>query len=464
MKRLVRILMFIGLVSTLVGCLTQHTGIDPAIYKPFTTPTPRTKGLVIVGGGLEGSNVDVYSKFVEMAGGSSARIAVIPTASGRPVKYSNMFINEVSGYGFPRNNIVVVPLAVANDKGTKDFDESTWAENVNKPEIAAMIRSCNAIWFVGGDQRRTTGLLYNEDGSQSLSLQAIWEVYNNGGVIGGTSAGAAVMSDPMIAGGDGWGGFVQPTSQDDMVIEENLGQVGIMRGIGFFDKGMVDQHFDKKGRLGRLYSVMYDYCDRFDLGFGVDENTAMIYYPELNEIQAIGRGSVVIMDVSHMVKTTNHGARNLLISVIEKGDRYNLETRVVTPDFRKVDPATDALQVVGNEYNGHLAKPITGLSQHPYLRDCLGWDLLDNKTNDQIRYYMIDENRNGVEIIFTKITDDTLIADEIDNGAYFGGYTWDGVRSQGWWNLLDGTLDQYTSANVALEVKPVRFTITPRNN
>ncbi len=460
MRKFLSLSLVLLTLAALTGCMQKHSAIDPELFKPFSKPTKTTKGLVIVGGALEASNVNVYGKFIEMAGGSKAKIGVIPVASGRPAKYAKMVQDELAGYGF--KNVVVIPLAVKDDKGTEGIDETKWAENVDKDETVELIKSCTGIWFTGGDQRRTTGLMYREDGSKTKSLEAVWEVYNRGGVIGGTSAGAAIMCDPMIAAGDGWGGFVQPVSYDNLVIDENLGPVGLMRGIGFFDKGMVDQHFGKRGRIGRLYAVMMELKDKFELGFGVDENTAMIYYPETNEIEAQGRGGVYIMDVKHAQKMPNNGARNILLSIIEKGDKYNLDTRVVTPNPLKIQ--NDGLQVVGAEYNSHEAKPKNGLgTMMPYLNDALGWDLLDNKVNDQIRHFLFDENFDGAEIIFTKITEDTILADEFDDGAYFGGYDWGDVVSQGYWNFLDGTLDQYTIVNVAMEVKPIKVSVKYKN-
>ncbi|WDC84706.1 hypothetical protein PL321_03310 [Caloramator sp. mosi_1] len=87
-------------------------------------------------------------------------------------------------YGVKEKNIFIIPIAVRDDKTTPDVNESKWAENVNKPEVVEMIKKCTGIWFVGGDQTRITKVLFNKDGSNTLALNAIWSVYQNGGVIG----------------------------------------------------------------------------------------------------------------------------------------------------------------------------------------------------------------------------------------------------------------------------------------
>ncbi len=145
--------------------------------------------------------------------------------------------------------MIVLPLAVKNDKRSKDVDESEWASNGNDLEVAKSVNGLTGIWFVGGDQTYITDVLLNDDQSATLVLENLWAAYYGGAVIGGTSAGAAIMSDVMIAGGDSLGaltnGYV--TDYDDSSLDyQNQGGLIVEKGLGFFKYGIIDQHFDRK--------------------------------------------------------------------------------------------------------------------------------------------------------------------------------------------------------------------------
>lgn len=392
--------------------------------------------LVIVGGALESSNGDIYRKFIELAGGKKAVIGIIGAASTKPVKYSNDFKNDLIKYGVKEKNIYIIPIAVRDDKTTKDVDESTWAQNVNKPEVAEMIKKCTGIWFVGGDQTRITGVLYNKDTSNTLSLDAIWAVFKNGGVIGGTSAGAAIMSDPMIAGGNSMGALTYGfTDKYDDYNDQEQGPVYATRGLGFFNQGIIDQHFDRKARLGRLIITTLANKNKFNLGFGVDENTALVYYSGKNEIEAIGEGGVVIIDTINATKSEDGSICNVDISYIEKGDRFNIPTKTFMINTQKET-------TLGYEYY-EVEGPIVNsgvLSPNASLKNLLSFDLMDNYSVDEVKSYSFDANGNGYELTFSK-TD----------------------KSQGYWAYLDGNKDSYSVTNVRLDIKPVKIIISPKN-
>ena len=204
--------------------------------------------LVIVGGALESSNKEVFDKYIELGGGAGKiKVAIIPAASSKPTKYSNDFKNDlVNRYRVKDENVKIIPIAVIDDPTTKDVDESEWIENGNKEEIAATLKDCSAIWFIGGDQSRITKTLLNKDGSNTKSLDELWDIYTKGAVIGGTSAGTAIMSDPMLNGGDSQGALANGIV--DMGVDTSKYEVEpaiVARGLGFFKYGIVDQHFNK---------------------------------------------------------------------------------------------------------------------------------------------------------------------------------------------------------------------------
>ena len=121
------------------------------------TPVGPGGSLVIVGGALASGNGDVYKAFVDRAG--TGKIGIIPAASGKPVKYARQFIDDLKAYGVDPSRAEIIPLAVRNDKTTKDVDESKWADRGDDPAVASRILSCSAVWFLGGDQTRITKVL-----------------------------------------------------------------------------------------------------------------------------------------------------------------------------------------------------------------------------------------------------------------------------------------------------------------
>ena len=395
-----------------------------------------TKGsLVIVGGALEASNAEVYERFIALAGGKDkAKIGIIPAASGN-LKSSNAFKNDLIQYGMIAENIEIIPIAVRDDKSTKDVDESKWIENAQKPEVAKHIKGYTGIWFVGGDQTTITKALLKENGKNTMALDSVWEVYNKGGVIGGTSAGAAIMSNVMIAGGSSLGaledGFTETyTSMND----QEAGAVYIEKGLGFFPHGVIDQHFDRKARLGRLIVVAYEKGDKHQCAYGIDENTAMVVDNKMKTVEPVGKGGITVVDVSKAVKdekSDRRSMKDIRISYVESGDVYNWQIKEYTINTKK-DLTT------GYEYL-HVEKPMhTGVfSANGLVKNFITFDLIDNEAADQIKSYCFGDNGKGFELVFRK--------DE---------------QTKGYWGYLDGgSRDFYSAVNVALDIHPIEIYI-----
>lgn len=298
--------------------------------------------LVIVGGGLEADNKTVFHEMIRRAGGAEKAVfAVIPSAGGAPVQSYAWFRSELMMYGVDAAHIHLIPIAMIDDDSTKDVNESEWKNNGNDPKLAALVEKCTGVWFTGGDQLRTVRTLCNPDGSRTSVLQAVWDVYNRGGMIGGTSAGAAIMSEVMIAAGTSIAalahGVTRNFTGDDF--PEDSG-VFVTRGLGFFPHGVVDQHFNQRARIGRLSVVLAELAmkagkkDSRIMGFGIDENTAMVFDGRLNQVQVAGKGGVTIVDAGQAVIKTIKGhpsMQNLQISYLEEGDSYDLKTYTAIP-------------------------------------------------------------------------------------------------------------------------------------
>lgn len=394
--------------------------------------------LFIVGGALEATNAQVYNKFIELAGGKDkAVIGVIPAASSSPSKYYKQFVDELKSYGLQESQVILIPIAVKDEKKT-EVDESKWIDNADKQETAALIEKCTGIWFVGGDQTRITKALYKADGSHTASLDAVWKIYRNGATIGGTSAGAAIMSETMIGGGSSLGalnnGFTTVYSDSD---QQEYGPAYIEKGLGFFQYGIVDQHFDRKARLGRLIVVGYTEKDKKPVAYGVDENTAMVVYNDKKTIEVVGEGGVTIVDFAKAEKDNRYkqtAMKNIIISYIETGDKYDMTSKKFQINAAKLDTK-------GYEYY-EVPGPIinTGvLSPNGLWKKFVGFDLVDNFAANEVKSYSFDNEGKGVELVFRKI-----------------------AESNGWWAYLNGgTYDNYSITNVALDIHPIKVKITP---
>ncbi|HMA61474.1 MAG TPA: cyanophycinase [bacterium] len=264
--------------------------------------SPNNKGhLFIIGGG---SRPDyMIEKIVELAGGKEARIMIIPNASGSPIEVAQYQQNQ-----FEKTEAASVNYLLC-DSSEADFDS-----NVVK------LKDINCIFFSGGDQRRLTRDLLN-----TKLLKRIKEIYNQGGVISGTSAGAAVMSELMITGDE-----LIDTTDDEKFISIKKDYIKTTPGFGFVKKAIIDQHFVKRKRLNRLISLVIEHQT---LGLGIDESTAIHVKPNL-ECEVVGENTVLFFDGTKIQnkQTDSNGnlsAQNIQMDILQSGQCYNLKTNKV---------------------------------------------------------------------------------------------------------------------------------------
>lgn len=395
--------------------------------------------LVIVGGALEAGNAEVIGAFLKAATPAEGvrRIGIVPAASSRPVKSPRDFRDALVRHGASPEEIVILPLAAVDSEETPEVDESAWVGNGRDEKLAEEVRGFTGIWMVGGDQTRLTQVLLEEHNSDTPVFAAVREVFANGGVLGGTSAGAAVMSDPMIAGGTSIAAWTEGLSRDypGMESQEN-GPLVLQKGFGFFKDGIVDQHFDAKARLGRLIRACWENRETHPLGFGVDENTAMIYHAGEDVFTIAGAGSVVVVDVRKAEAETRQGRLALggvRLSTLSPGDRYVLSTREATP-------AEGLLPTIGKEYLSIREPRAMGLFS-PYggrLDHFLAYSLVDNASASEALSYGWDARGEGYALRFYQDED-----------------------TRGYWGTPEGSASSYTVLNACLDLVPVRVTIEP---
>jgi cyanophycinase len=410
------------------------------LFGSFSQPGSRGN-LVIVGGGLEAGNKSVYQQLIGFAGGpGKATFAVIPSSSGTPMQSYMYFRNVLISYGVKAENIHLANVAMVDDDSTVDINESEWKNNGNDLPLADLVRKCSAVWFTGGDQARTMKTLIRPDGSQTPVLKAVWDVYRSGGVIGGSSAGAAIMSGVMIGGGTSIAalthGIIKDYPGDDF--PEDTG-VLITRGLGFFPCGIVDQHFIVRARFGRLSLAVMTSKEQGNLGFGVDENTALVYHGKENRITVAGASGVTLLNAS--------GARisyiqnlpvieNLSVSYLEEGDSWDAATGIITPAEGKQPTKGKERRNTPHSVQDGILSP-----NQPTFRDLITLDLADNKATDSVQNITMISPSSGFQVTLRK-----------------------SPSSEGYYTNKPDHEDHYTVINILMDILPVHISVTPMNN
>jgi cyanophycinase len=259
--------------------------------------------LLIIGGAEDRSgDSQILREFVRRAGGTKANLVILTAATELPREVGENYLRVFERLGAESARII--------DTETRDDAASSTALEA--------IAIATGIFFTGGDQARITSILKDTDIDR-----AIHKRFQEGCIVAGTSAGAAVMPDQMIVEGD---------SQTNPRIET----VEMGPGLGFLPGVIIDQHFSQRGRLGRLISALL--LEPASLGFGIDENTALVVSDQ--QIEVIGEGAVTIVDESE--STYNNSDKILKdealavfgakLHIVPHGYKFNLDTRQPIPN------------------------------------------------------------------------------------------------------------------------------------
>lgn len=262
------------------------------------------KGTDLEKGEIHRNNLNFFElgilrRIVDEAGGSEARIEVITTASMIPMEVGNNYLNAFGKIG-------CVNIGVMHIRNRQDAAQ---------PEFIERIKQCDAVMFSGGNQMRLSATF----GGTELLRIIIDRYYNESFVIAGTSAGAMAMSRTMIYEGNATRAQLK-------------GEVKITTGLGFLDHVIIDSHFEKRGRFGRLAQAVA--ANPSCIGIGLGEDTGMLI-TEGNKMEAIGSGLVIIVD-GHDIQHCNIAdipdgcpisIENLKVHFCEKGNGYNLRER-----------------------------------------------------------------------------------------------------------------------------------------
>jgi cyanophycinase len=258
--------------------------------------------LIPIGGNEKKStDSEIFRQMVESAGGSKARIVIVPTASETPGERARDYRELFAA--FNPESIQTVHIGERQDAGSA--------------ELIKVISETTLFMFAGGDQLRLSSLI----GGTPLH-KALLERYRAGDcVVAGTSAGAAVMPETMIF-------------QSNQFRLFRKGGIEMTKGLGFIQDAILDTHFVRRSRISRLVHAIA--TNPALLGIGIEENTGLLMEDETNA-KVIGTGTVIVVDgraiqINHIGYTENKhpfALTNVIYSVLTPGMVYDLKRRTV---------------------------------------------------------------------------------------------------------------------------------------
>ena len=269
---------------------------------PSKVPEGETRGWIVPIGGAENKENDsrILQRFIDVSGGPDADIVVIPTASQ---------LHE-TGHRYEQ---------VFRDLGARrvsvmDFDTR---RDCQEPSRLERLEQASGIFFTGGNQLRLTTLL---GGTPVAKL--IRNRNAHGVTVGGTSAGASILSEHMIAFGDEGGSAIS-------------GSVRLAPGLGLTNRFVIDQHFRERDRFGRLLTALA--YNPFTVGVGLDEDTAAFIGPS-NLLEVEGTGGVTVVDAADVTYSSMDSIAEgqplcmlgLKVHLLVAGATFNLHSRVAS--------------------------------------------------------------------------------------------------------------------------------------
>ncbi len=258
-----------------------------------------TAGPVMVIGGAEDHRRDkvILSRFAKLAGGPEGHVVVISTASSLGELATEIYHDLFTGLG------------VGRVSGLRPEER----EQADDPAAASILQDATGVFLTGGNQLRLASVVAGTRLGQALFL-----AHDRGVVVAGTSAGASALASHMVAFGQSG-----PTPKNRMA--------QVSAGLGILPGIVIDQHFEQRGRIGRLLAIVAN--SPALLGVGIDEDTCAIVDAD-QSLQVIGRGAVTIVDGTQIKTDAYRGKayRPLMVSgavlhSLPSGYRFDLRGR-----------------------------------------------------------------------------------------------------------------------------------------
>jgi hypothetical protein len=241
-----------------------------------------------------------------------------------------------------------------------------------------------------------------------------------------------MMSPKMIVGGSSEEALFSGVTSTDQVDQEG-GALLVGRGLGFFTRGIIDQHFDTKARLGRLIIATSMTEGSPEVGFGIDENTALVVDLKTGLATVVGSAQVILVEPSGSLDPNElpYTISSVQLASLGAGDQVDLDTLQVTP-------APDKKPTVGKEYYAINHPTSNGiLSSYGSLNQLLSVKLIDNKNASKATSYLIHpDEQKAYRLSFSK-----------------------SKESRGYWAYRDGQEDHYTVTGIQLCIEPIQLSI-----
>ncbi len=405
------------LIRISAGLLLALSQPSSAQAESAKSPVQLAGTAIVIGGALKYDNDAVWKRIVEAAGGPGARFAVFASAAANPERSAAQIVSALNAQGARAEAIPVAPRQPGIDLQA----------NLKDPVLLAKVAGAQGVFFSGGAQELIVDSL-QPGGEPTPMLKAIWSVFNRGGVVAGTSAGAAIMSTTMFRD-------AQDTLQ---VMKGNLRRgEEVDRGLGFVGPNLfVDQHFLKRGRIGRMLPLMQ--AEGYKLGLGVEENSAALIRGD--ELEVLGAKGVLLVDLSQASTDAKLGAfnlRNAQLSYFDRGDRHNFTTGLTTPSAQKL---------AGHMVDQSAADFKPFFSNQPFFLDILGDTTIANAMN-----HLLDSSHS--ELLGVAFNGSGNGSDsQPDLGFEFRLHKGEGSR--GWFSGAMGGED-YTVLRLRLDVQPI---------
>jgi cyanophycinase len=306
---------------------TQHETPEAA----QTARTPRGPLLAIGGAEDKLGRREVLKTFVRLAGGSDAKIAVVPTASSLGPE------------------IVEVYDALFRRLGARDVVAARpqTREEAEDPRLVSLLDDVTGIFMTGGNQLKLSAIV-----NGTAFGEAIRAAHDRGVAVGGTSAGASIQSSHMVAFGPGGSTPKQRMTQ-------------LAAGLGLVRDVVIDQHFGQRNRYGRLLMLVAQSPGL--LGIGVDEDTGAVIAEEdgAEVLRVVGRGVVTVFDGRAVVSNAHSARRSspllasgVVLHVLPAGSVFDLTAKALVQEEPVVDPSeAEELAVAGRDLK-RLARDI----------------------------------------------------------------------------------------------------------
>lgn len=277
-----------------------------------SSPKPQLhQGSIVAIGGDEDKtrNMVVLKSLLGEAKGKKSNVVVVTTASAEPERRKADYSKAFRTLGVTDLTFIYI------DSREQSFD----------PQVYNQLEGADVVFFSGGDQLRLTSLL-----GGTPFLDQVRALNKGGTVVGGTSAGGAVLSDLMVYEGS--------SSQ-----AATKGEILLTSGFRFIDRVAFDTHFMNRERLPRLFNIVASNPEI--LGIGMDEDTGVIFRNGGNVFEVIGKGHVTVVDGSRMQTDYYLVERgeaatynNVNVRTLGAGERFNIRKREPVPSMQDTDP------------------------------------------------------------------------------------------------------------------------------